>query len=82
MMRQAVSGEESSGADITASVPANRCEGVGREGSKDGMVDVVSVEFGMEKAGFFIRKEVITSIVIRTSCDTAKALEGLTGVRR
>jgi hypothetical protein len=31
------------------------------------VVDVVSVEFGVEKAGFAIREEVITSIVIRTS---------------
>jgi hypothetical protein len=57
-------------------VPTNGCEGVGREGSKDGLVDVVSVEFGMEKAGSVIRERVWTS------CDTAKALEGLTGVRR
>jgi hypothetical protein len=65
-----------------ALVPTNGCEGVGREGSKDGLVDVVSVEFGVEKAGFVIREEVIVSIVVRTSCDTAKTLEGLTGVRR
>jgi hypothetical protein len=45
-------------------------------------VDVVSVEFGVEKAGFVVREEVITSIMVRTSCDTAEALEGLTGLRR
>ena len=43
-------------------------------------MDVVSVEFGVEKAGFIIREEVITSIVVRTICDTTEALEGLTGV--
>ena len=63
-------------------VPTNRCESVGREGSKDGLVDVVSMEFGVEKAGFVIQEEVITSIMVRTSCDTAEALEGLTGLRR
>ena len=45
-------------------------------------MDVVSVEFGVEKAGFVIQEEVITSIMVRTSCDTAEALEGLTGLRR
>lgn len=45
-------------------------------------MDVVSVELGVEIAGFVIREEVITSIVVRTSCDTAEALEGLSGLRR
>ena len=45
-------------------------------------MDVVSVEFGVEKAGFVVREEVITSIMVRTSCDAAEALEGLTGLRR
>jgi hypothetical protein len=35
-------------------MPANGCEGVGREGGEDGLVDVVSVEFSVEKAGFII----------------------------
>ena len=45
-------------------------------------MDVVSVEFGVEKSGFVVQEEVITSIMVRTSCDAAEALEGLTGLRR
>ncbi len=46
------------------------------------MVDVVSVELSMEKAGFDIGEEVIAAIVVRASLDMAEALVGGAGMRR
>ena len=45
-------------------------------------MDVFSLKLSMEESRFIIGEEIIATIVVRASVDTAETLEGVAGMRR